>query len=537
LIGTAHSGTRAAIWLICLLTLAGGALRAWSVAAHVAVDYDEGRYLDNARNILEGRGLSTHYTSHYFRRAAPFHREDISSPLYPWLLAGTFRLTGVELRPAQIWSWLAGTALIPLTFLLGRRVFGEAAGMVGAGLVALNPDMIIISSWAMTEMIYAVMLLATLLLADASGASSSRMHPARPLLLGIACGAIYLMRANGLAVAAACGLWCLWPAVGEPWRSGSLMRRRLLSVLALAVGFLACVSPWLARNQALFGSPTWSAMKYVAWTESGTDLFTRDAPARTMESFAAEHGPGGLARHMTHRAGRAVGYLIWGDTGAFNIICVFFPLAAVLVWSLPRARPGLYAVVFSALLLVGVPLWTGALSRYLLPARPVIYLVVAGAVFALLGRLSGRAAAIAGALVLAVGVASAAPLRVWLGNDQAARDAVCRDAAAWIAREMPPDAVLMEGALLHQYAFLFDRSVIWAPTGGLGEIDRAATDYGARHIAVSAELLGTRPELRSVFDLGAGREVIPRQLPAGWSELYATRGRRIAIFHMTPVAP
>jgi hypothetical protein len=137
--------------------------------------------------------------------------------------------------------------------------------------------------------------------------------------------------------------------------------------------------------------------------------------------------------------------------------------------------------------------------------------------------------------VLTVGLVSASPLRAWLEGDQAARDAVGREAAAFVERGTEPDAVLLEGALLHQYAFLFDRPVVWTPTGGLPEIERAARDYGARYIAVSAELMATRPELKQHFDVGARREVIARALPAGWQEVFAGSDRRLVIYRMPSV--
>src|SRR4051794_13188281 len=63
---------------------------------------------------------------------------EISPPLFPalaWL--------GQKLGDADTWirlpSLLAGTAMVPLTYLLGARTVGRTAGLVGAALVALSP--------------------------------------------------------------------------------------------------------------------------------------------------------------------------------------------------------------------------------------------------------------------------------------------------------------------------------------------------------------------------------------------------------------
>src|SRR5262249_61785514 len=71
--------------------------------------------------------------------------------------------------------------------------------------------------------------------------------------------------------------------------------------------------------------------------------------------------------------------LVWDDTGGYDLICLLYPLALVVTWRVPGLRADHLCTLLSALLLMGVPVWTGALSRYLLPVRPWIYLSVLGA--------------------------------------------------------------------------------------------------------------------------------------------------------------
>jgi hypothetical protein len=234
---------------------------------------------------------------------------------------------------------------------------------LAAILVALNPDNVILSSWSMTEMLYGAMVLGILLVADGDGITSLRLP--RAAVLGMACGLLYLTRANGLAVAAAMGLV-------------ALTGRRPAAAAALALAFLAVISPWLARNERIFGSPTWSAMKHVAWSESGRDLFTRGEEPPSAARFRAEHGAAALAKNLLHRGWRAARYLVWGDTGAYNFLCALYPVALLAHRRQRRLLPGHLFILATTLLLAGVPTWTGALSRYLTPVRPFIYLCVIG---------------------------------------------------------------------------------------------------------------------------------------------------------------
>ena len=552
--------------LLVAVVVVGGLLRLGLADHHRLVDFDEGRYLDNAVNIMKGRGLATHYTSHFFRPPAetpPLHPEDISSPLYPWLLAGTFQVTGAELRPAQLWSLLPGCLMIWLTFELGRRLFDERSALLASVLVALNPDMAILSSWAMTESLYGAMLLAILLW---HGRRPGRI-PAQAAadvswilrwgVLGVACGLLYLVRANGLGVAAAFGLVALL-ASGE---AGALLcTGRLARAAVFAICCAACVTPWLARNQRLFGSPTYTAMKNVAWSESGKDLFDRRAAPPSLQSFRQQRGNLALAKNLARRAGRAAGYLLWGDTGGFNLVCLLYPIALVLTWRVPSLRAGHLCVLMSTLLLIGVPVWTGALSRYLLPLRPWIYLTVIGAaaqvVPALVWRFrmrGGRGAgdgsevplstepvrrltlAMAATLVALIGWGAVSPLREFIARDEVSDDRLAREASSWIAGHTAEGAVLMEGARIHQYAYLFDRAVVWTPSGGLDELLRAARDYHAEYLVVSAELIRFRPELAAYFALADG-EVHGVNLPTGFEEVFAGAGRRVVIWKLPPTS-
>ncbi len=58
--------------------------------------------------------------------------------LFMYLVAGSFSLLGVGIVPLRIVAVLAGTAVIPLVYLLGQRLFDRRVGLLAAALVACS---------------------------------------------------------------------------------------------------------------------------------------------------------------------------------------------------------------------------------------------------------------------------------------------------------------------------------------------------------------------------------------------------------------
>ena len=71
-----------------------------------------------------------------------YHNEEANfeyMPLYPLLLAGSFRLLGPGLVQARLVSILAGLAALLLTYALGRRLADEQTGLLAAAALILLP--------------------------------------------------------------------------------------------------------------------------------------------------------------------------------------------------------------------------------------------------------------------------------------------------------------------------------------------------------------------------------------------------------------
>ena len=159
--------------------------------------------------------------------------------LWQWLLDGgptSVRLAGI----------VPGAATIALTGVLGRRVAGPAAGLLAAGLVALDPSLIAADGSTMSENLSVLLVVAVL------GVASSLLvaeTPRWPLVvgLGVLSGVAVLTRPDLLLLAGFVSLALLL-------RAGPVAHRfRSVAVLGLTV---AVVLPWAFRNDEAVGELT-----------------------------------------------------------------------------------------------------------------------------------------------------------------------------------------------------------------------------------------------------------------------------------------
>ena len=127
---------------LAVIVLAGAGLRGWQAAhprlAHESVD--ERVYAALARTLAE----DVHYGDRTTGPRHPF----IAAPGAPFAFAAARRLTpsppGAPTDiPAAYWLLaVVGTLLVAATFALGRRLGGDAAGLVAAAVVAVYPPLV-----------------------------------------------------------------------------------------------------------------------------------------------------------------------------------------------------------------------------------------------------------------------------------------------------------------------------------------------------------------------------------------------------------
>lgn len=117
------------------------------------IDTEGAEYARIAQNIIAGKGyegLATQGTQLFF------------PPLFPFLIAGVSFITGDAEIAGRILSVLSGALLVYPVYLIARRMFGEAIGFGAAGLVAVHPYLVQLSTTVFCESTYLTLLLTAL---------------------------------------------------------------------------------------------------------------------------------------------------------------------------------------------------------------------------------------------------------------------------------------------------------------------------------------------------------------------------------------
>jgi 4-amino-4-deoxy-L-arabinose transferase-like glycosyltransferase len=205
---------------------------------HFGFGWEMGRV---ARSIALGQGFSNPYGGN----TGPTAWEP---PLYPYLMAGVFKLCGVYTY-ASAWVLLSINSLfsalttIPI-FLIAHRTFGERVARWSAWAWALNPY---IWYWSIhwiwdttfTPLVLTLIFLVALELQEWRGFQGWIIFAA---LWGV--GA--LANPSMLAFLPFCGIW-IWR---QRFRNGL---PSLAGVVLSSVVFFLVLSPWLVRNYEVFG--------------------------------------------------------------------------------------------------------------------------------------------------------------------------------------------------------------------------------------------------------------------------------------------
>jgi len=176
-------------------------------------------------------------------------------PLYSVVLAGP-ALVGLDSADAfRLAGTVFGAGTIALVGLLGRRLAGDRAGLIAAGIAAVYPTLIAADGALMSETLYGLLTAASLLAAYWLYDDPSAW---RGIVLGALIALTALTRGEALL---------LFPLLLAPliWRRAGGWSREGLRVAAVSlVAFLVVLAPWTARNWIVFNRPVAIA------TNSGT---------------------------------------------------------------------------------------------------------------------------------------------------------------------------------------------------------------------------------------------------------------------------
>ena len=194
-----------------------------------------------ARSIAAGQGFS----SPLFGDTGP---TAIMTPVYPYLLAGIFKVFGIYSTASAIVilalnSLFSALTCIPI-FGIAETFFSRKIAIWSAWAWVFFPYAIYFSAGRVWVTSLAALLLTFGLLATA------RLRPASSvrswILYGILWGINGLANPANLAVLPLLAVWLIWKFRGQGWRW-------LASAVLSAVIFVAVISPWFVRNYRTFG--------------------------------------------------------------------------------------------------------------------------------------------------------------------------------------------------------------------------------------------------------------------------------------------
>jgi 4-amino-4-deoxy-L-arabinose transferase-like glycosyltransferase len=243
------------IALLLILVLAG-AVRATfivAVARHDHAFYDAVYYELQAREIGDGHGYNDPFeflpgASHRARPAAD-HPPLTVFAILPVVAGGD--AIGLAQSTTQLivrfQMLLTGLAGIVLMALLARRLAGEAAGLIAAGIAALYPYLWVNDALIMSESLAVLAVVGALLLTFRL-ADDARIRTA--LALGLVCGVAALARAELILLAPLLAVPLLRTWRGRSWAD------RLAPVAVVAAGTILVVGPWVVFNLSRFDEPT-----------------------------------------------------------------------------------------------------------------------------------------------------------------------------------------------------------------------------------------------------------------------------------------
>jgi 4-amino-4-deoxy-L-arabinose transferase-like glycosyltransferase len=181
---------------------------------------DADQYLRLGRAIANGDGYSLVFPQ------LEMHATAFRPPLYPLLLAVPSAVFGDEaLWPVRLLSVILSLGVVALTVVYVRRIAGDLAAVVAGCAVAVMPSIIANDTVSLTEPLGLLLVLAILILLD--------QH--RPVLVGLAAGALMLTRPNAYLVVLIAAVF-VWKWVG--WRKAALCAACAIAVLV----------PWAVRN-------------------------------------------------------------------------------------------------------------------------------------------------------------------------------------------------------------------------------------------------------------------------------------------------
>jgi uncharacterized membrane protein len=436
------SGARPELWALAGLVAVGAALR-FATLGHQSFWFDEAQAAHELS--LPFGAMFSSMVSH-----------ESNPPLYfvlGWLWAKVFGTGAVGLRSL---SAIAGIAVIPITYLSGRELVSERAGLVAAALASVSPFLIWYSQEAREYMLLTALCGASLLFF----ARALRKPSRRNLGWWAAC--------SGLAILthAFAGFLVAPEAVGLLWA----VRKRAVLV---AVGAVAIVQ--LALLPLVLGHASSSLLGFIR----STPLSIR------IEQVSVAFGLGTLYQSSIVHYGL---WAAWALVTAVVVLLVAGATSRELRGAAIAAGVAAFALLIPLLLaLVGTDYY---LARALIPAWIPLAVLIGAAC-------TTRRARVPGAILAAILLAGSVYGEVKLLTDSRYQRPNWRAVAAALGPSRRARAIVVYDGLGTDPLKLYVPRVSWTPPSAsapVAEIDVVGSPYQTpdRTLPAGTRLIGSR---------------------------------------------
>jgi hypothetical protein len=260
-----------AYWTLLILSVLAVGLGARWIQSPGYMDADY--YMATGQTLAGGLGLQEPFLWNYLNEPAdlPQPSHQYWMPLASFLAAFGMRLFGLHFRAGQV-IFLAMAAFMPLVVCsLAHRLGVERRGMWLAGGLAVGsgfyfPYFLTSDTFALYALLGAAWMLAVMR-AKEEGAKAW-------LMVGLISGLAHLSRADGVLFFLSSAAFLL---VGRRWRA----------VLALAVGYVLVMGPWMGRNWSQLGTLLPQGTARGLWLLRYEELFSYPASQLTAQRWWA----------------------------------------------------------------------------------------------------------------------------------------------------------------------------------------------------------------------------------------------------------
>ncbi len=219
-------------WLIAVLIITLGIRVAFLVFFGDTLSLETSGYDDYAVHLMEGRG---------FTRFEDRAGDSDLPPLYPFFLVGVYTLFGRDPLPVACVQIVLELLTTLLVYAIGRRVGGEAVGLLASAFYGCYPYLLFQNLTANDTGIFIALLVAAIWLSHRFVDSQRALYA---VALGLVLGVAALTKTCAILVV---------PLLAVAWKRRLGLERTIRFTLLSALFMFVVLTPWAVRNSLLHG--------------------------------------------------------------------------------------------------------------------------------------------------------------------------------------------------------------------------------------------------------------------------------------------